>query len=133
MPKYVYPSFSTSFITSLFGSFILSHLTMFPLFRVRIPHFFPSKLHPNISTKDMRSSHKCIHLFFTLGEQLQIIHEQQTIQLLLLLSPSIACVYLSKYQRQRYHTQNKQQWRKTVSLKYPFLHINLPKIFTIRR
>ena len=40
MPKYVYPSFSTSFITSQFGSFIPSHLTTFPLFMVRIPHFF---------------------------------------------------------------------------------------------
>ena len=67
-------------------------------------------LHPDISTKNMNSFHKCIHLFFTLGKQLHIIHKQQMIQLIFFLSPFIASVYLSKYQRQRYHTQNKQQW-----------------------
>ena len=38
--QYVYTSFLTYFITSLFGSFIPSHLTTFPLFMVKIPHFF---------------------------------------------------------------------------------------------
>ena len=28
----------------------------------------------------------------------------------ILFPPFIACVYLSRYQQQRYHTQNKQQW-----------------------
>ena len=38
--------------------------------------FFHYKLHPNICTKNMNSSHKCIYLFFTLEKQLQIIHRQ---------------------------------------------------------
>ena len=40
IPKHVYPSLPTSFITSLIGSFIPSHLTTFTFFMARIPHFF---------------------------------------------------------------------------------------------
>ena len=36
---------------------------------------FSFQAHPNVSTKSMNSFHKCIHLFFTLGKQLQIIHK----------------------------------------------------------
>ena len=70
--------------------------------------FFHSKLHSNISPKEMNSSHKCITLIFTLGKQLQLIHEQQMIQLVLLISQFVACFYLSRYHPQRCHTQNKQ-------------------------
>ena len=49
--------------------------------------FFHSNFHSNISPKEMNSSHKCITLIFTLGKQLQLIHEQQMIQLALLYFP----------------------------------------------
>ena len=127
LPRKLYPSYLTSFITSLFWSFIPSYLTTFPLSMVRIPHFFYFKIHPNISTKDMSSSYKCINLIFTLGKQLQIIYEQQMSQVVFILSSFIACVYLSKYQQQRHHTPGKQQLQKTVSPKYTSLHINLPR------
>ena len=96
------------FITSLFGYFIPSHVTTFPFAMVRIPHFFIPNFHSNISPKEMNSSHKCITLIFTLGKQLQLIHEQQMIQLVLLISQFVACFYLSRYHPQRCHTQNKQ-------------------------
>ena len=79
--------------------------------------FFRSKLHPNVSTKDMNRSHKCIHLFFILGKQLQIIHEQQTIQLVFFLSPFMAYVYLSKYQRQRINKQRQTYSEQTTVVK----------------
>ena len=40
IPKYVYPSCPTYFITSSSGSFIPSLFAILPLFIVRIPHFF---------------------------------------------------------------------------------------------
>ena len=103
--KYVYPFFSTSYITSLFGSFIPSHLNYFPSLHGKNSTIFHSKLHPNISTKSVSQVY---HLLFTFRKQLQIIHEQQMIQLEFFLFSFIACAYLSKYQRQRYKTQNKQ-------------------------
>ena len=40
IPKYVYPSCQTCFITSRSGSFIPFFFTILPFFIVRIPHFF---------------------------------------------------------------------------------------------
>ena len=40
IPKYVYPSCPTCFITSPSGNFIHSFFTILPHFIVRIPHFF---------------------------------------------------------------------------------------------
>ena len=71
----------------------------FPSLHGKNSTFFHPKHHHNISTKDMISSQKCIYLFFTLGKQLQIIHEQQMIHHVFFLPPFIACVYLPKYQQ----------------------------------
>ena len=74
-------SFSTSFIASLFGSFIPSHLTTFTLFAKRIPHFFTLNSIP-ISVQKTRTVLKSVsittkfltfsqmYLLFTLGKQL---------------------------------------------------------------
>ena len=49
------------------------------------------------------------------------------IQLVFFLSSFIACIYPSKYQEKRYHTQNKQLWWKAPSLKYSSVYINLSR------
>ena len=54
----------------------------------------------------MSSSHKCIHLFFTLKNSFKSFMNNKWLSLYYF-SPFIACAYLSKYQWQRYQTKKK--------------------------
>ena len=71
-----------SFLFDLFHYFIIWELYSFTSNYFSSLHgknstFVHSKLHPSISTKHMNSSHKCIHLFFTL----EIIYEHKWFRL----------------------------------------------------
>ena len=80
-PNMCIHSFRHSSLLHHLGALYSFTSNYFPSLHGKNSTFFHSILHPNISTKDMNSSHKCIHLFFSLAKQLQIIHEQQIIQL----------------------------------------------------
>ena len=67
---------------------------LFSCLRGKNSIFFHYKPYPNVSSKDMNSSHKCIYSFSTLAKQLQIIHEQQMIQFVFFLYLFMYCVYL---------------------------------------
>ena len=89
--QFNYPKIPVSFFFDRFHYFTIWELysftsNYFPSLNGKNSTLFHSKLHPNISTKNMSSSHKCINLIFTLGKQLHIIYVQQIILLVFLLS-----------------------------------------------
>ena len=136
--QFNYPQICVSFLFDLLHYFAIWELysftsNYFPFLNGKNSTFPHSKLHLNIITKNMNSFHKCIPFVFHSWKRAS--NHPWTIGGLayILFPPFIACIYLLKCQRQRHHTQNKQQWWKTAFLKYPSLHINLPKTFTIRR
>ena len=120
----MYPSFSTLFIN--FWEFYSFPSNYFPSLYGKNSTIFHSKLHPNITTKDMSSSDKCNHPLTTWFSLYPFFFH------------SLLEFTFSAYQRQRYHTPNKQKWWKVVSRRCLSLHINplppppSPKISTIR-
>ena len=106
----MYPSFSTLFIN--FWEFYSFPSNYFPSLYGKNSTIFHSKLHPNITTKDMSSSDKCNHPLTTWFSLYPFFFH------------SLLEFTFSAYQRQRYHTPNKQKWWKVVSRRCLSLHIN---------
>ena len=77
------------------------------------------KFHSNVIAKNTYSIDQRIYLSFIASVQLQIVHEQEMVDGLVLLTKLVFALCFSEYYRQWYEAYDKQQWGKAIPWNMP--------------